>query len=154
MAIHCALRALQAATCFAVGFNMLVQFPSQRQSKILVLDDEPLIADSLAMILIQSGYEARAAYNGSSAIVVAQSWRPDLLLADIIMPGMNGVEAALEISSLVPECRLLFISGDLSTADLLDGYRNRGHDFHALCKPVPPADLLIQISRAFAPLAP
>jgi len=131
---------------------MLVQFPSQRKSKVLVLDDEPLIADSLAMILSQSGYEARAAYNGPRAIEIAKNWSPDLLLADIIMPGMNGVEAALEISALVPACRLLFISGDLGTADLLDGYRTRGHDFHALAKPVPPADLLVHISRAFTPL--
>lgn len=130
---------------------MLVQFPIQRKPKILVLDDEPMIADSLAMILTQSGYEARAAYSGRSAIETAKNWPPDLLLADIIMPGMNGVEAALEITALVPECRLLFISGDLSTADLLDGYRTRGHHFHALSKPVPPPALLLQISQAFAP---
>lgn len=132
---------------------MLAPLSKHRKPRVLVLDDEPLIADSLALILSQSEYEARAVYNGSAAVETAKSWPPDLLLADIILPGMNGVETALQIHAIFPDCKLLFISGDLTTADLLDGYRDQGHDFHALAKPIPPAELLAQVGKVMIPAA-
>lgn len=132
---------------------MLASLPNRPKARVLVMDDELLIADSLVLILRQNGYDARAVYSGESAIATTRDWTPDLLLADIVMPGMNGVEAALEICSIAPDCRILFISGDLTTADLLDGYRDRGHDFHAMAKPVPPLDLLAAVADTI-PSAP
>jgi DNA-binding response OmpR family regulator len=113
--------------------------------KVLVADDERVIADTLAIILNQSGFEAMAVYSGEKAVEAAGNWRPDMLISDVIMTDLNGIDAAIKIRSLLPSCKILLFSGQAATADLLDRARGQGHEFEILAKPVHPQDLLARL---------
>jgi len=75
--------------------------------RVLIVHDERIIADTLAQILAQSGYQARAVYSGEQAVQAASESSPDVLIADVVMQGMNGVEAALLIRQISPQCHVL-----------------------------------------------
>ena len=109
---------------------------------MLVADDEKVIADTLAIILNQNGYDASAVYTGTAAVERARATRPDLIISDVIMPDMNGIDAAIKIRVFLPGCKILLFSGQAATADLLEDARKRGHEFEILAKPVHPQDLL------------
>jgi CheY-like chemotaxis protein len=113
--------------------------------KVLVADDERVIADTLAIILNQHGYDASAVYTGTAAVERARSVRPDLVISDVIMPDMNGVDAAIKIRAMLPNCKILLFSGQAATADLLESARQQGHEFEILAKPVHPQDLLAKL---------
>ncbi|GGG91069.1 response regulator transcription factor [Silvibacterium dinghuense] len=113
--------------------------------KVLVADDERVIADTLAIILNQSGFEARAVYSGEKAVDAAREWAPDMLISDVIMTDLNGIDAAIKIRSFLPSCKILLFSGQAATADLLDRARVQGHEFEILAKPVHPQDLLARL---------
>src|SRR5262249_60148490 len=78
---------------------------------VLVVDDERVIADTLATILNQNGFEASAVYTGTDAVERAVASRPDLVISDVIMPDMNGIEAAIKIRQVLPGCKILLFSG-------------------------------------------
>jgi CheY-like chemotaxis protein len=113
--------------------------------KVLVVDDERVIADTLAIILNQSGFSASAVYTGTAAVERAKEDKPDLIISDVIMPDMNGIEAAIRIRRLLPGCKILLFSGQAATADLLEKARQEGHEFEILAKPVHPQDLLAKL---------
>ena|SRR5438552_3477064 len=119
--------------------------PSNQKPKALVVDDEQVIADTLAIILNQAGFDASAVYTGNGAVQAAKQRRPALVISDVIMPDMNGIEAAIQIRSFLPDCKILLFSGQAATADLLKEARARGHEFEILAKPVHPQDLLAKI---------
>ncbi len=118
---------------------------SQMKLKVLVADDERVIADTLAIILNQSGFQATAVYSGEKAVETAKSLRPDMLISDVIMTDMNGIDAAIKIRTMLPACKILLFSGQAATADLLDRARVQGHEFEILAKPVHPQDLLARL---------
>ncbi len=64
--------------------------------RVLVADDERVIADTLALILNKSGFEATAVYSGEEAIETAKTLQPDVLISDVIMFGLNGIDAAIK----------------------------------------------------------
>jgi len=113
--------------------------------KVLIADDERVIADTLAIILNQHGYDAHAVYTGTAAVERARSVRPDLVISDVIMPDMNGIDAAIKIRAMLPSCKILLFSGQAATADLLETARQQGHEFEILAKPVHPQDLLAKL---------
>jgi len=113
--------------------------------KVLVVDDERVIADTLAMILNQSGFEARAVYSGEAALESASNYQPDMLIADVIMADLNGIDAAIQIRALLPKIKILLFSGQAATADLLEKARAQGYEFEILAKPVHPQDLLTRL---------
>ena len=113
--------------------------------KILIVDDEEVIADTLATILNQSVYEARAAYSGEEALQAASSFAPDLMVCDVVMSGLNGIETAILMRASLPQIKVLLFSGTQSSADLLSEARKRGHNFDFLTKPVHPKDLLSRL---------
>jgi DNA-binding response OmpR family regulator len=115
---------------------------------VLVVDDERVIADTLAAILGRSGFAALAAYQGFSALEIALANRPDLLLTDVAMPGMNGIELAIAVRKAVPECKVLLFSGQATTAGLLAQAHEAGHNFTTLQKPLHPTELLARISES------
>jgi DNA-binding response OmpR family regulator len=112
---------------------------------VLVVDDEKRIADTLKLILRSKGYAAEAAYDGLSAIEIFREFRPDLIISDVVMPGMNGVEMAIAICNEFSDCRVLLFSGQAVTADILEEARTRGHEFELLAKPVHPDELLHKV---------
>lgn len=117
----------------------------QKGVRVLIADDERLIADTLALILKHAGFEAETVYSGQKAVEAARNRSPDIFLADVVMPGMTGIDAAIEITALHPACRVLLLSGQAATADLLRDARVRGHHFEVLLKPVHPSQLIARL---------
>lgn len=116
--------------------------------RVLIADDEELIANTLAMILNQAGFETRPVYSGEQVLKIVPSFRPDMLISDVIMPGITGIETAIEVRAILPSCKILLFSGQASSANLLEQARARGHEFEILGKPVHPSDLLARIRAA------
>ena len=114
--------------------------------RVFVVDDEKCIADTLAAILQSRGYEATAFYNAESALAQCELLSPELVISDVVMPGMSGVDMAVLIRETHPTCKILLFSGHAGTADILEAARKKGHDFELLAKPVHPKDLLAKLN--------
>jgi len=115
--------------------------------RIIVADDELLIATTLVEILEIGGFDAEAVSDGVAAIERARTIPPDILLSDVQMPNMNGIEAAKKIRGFLPNCRIVLLSGHVETGDLLEQARAEGHEFEILTKPVYPEDLLSALRK-------
>ena len=110
--------------------------------RILVVDDEPLIADTIVQILNRNGFIAHAAYGGREAIDCARLTNPELILSDVLMPHVDGVEAAITIQKFLPEARIVLFSGQAATVEILARARVRGYHFELLAKPLHPTQLI------------
>jgi DNA-binding NtrC family response regulator len=119
---------------------------------VMVVDDEPLVADTLAMILTHAGYQAVRAYNARTALEMASVRAPDLLISDVAMPGMNGVELALGMVSMAPACKVVLFSGHARSVDLMRAY-DAGYDFPLMAKPMHPREMLGQVAKSLALVA-
>jgi len=115
------------------------------KQKVLIVDDERVIATTIRAILDSRGYQTEIAHDGYQAIKAARRFQPDFLLTDVIMPQMNGVDAAIEIRKFLPDCRVLMLSGHAATSDLVREAREHGMHFDVLAKPVHPTELLDRI---------
>jgi CheY-like chemotaxis protein len=115
---------------------------------VLVVDDEPVVADSIVGVLKISGYAATSAYSAESALAIASTVPPEILITDLSMPGgMNGFELATAMKRKVPDCKILVFSGQAANPDLFLQFPKPAHDFPVLSKPVHPRDLLTRISN-------
>jgi CheY-like chemotaxis protein len=110
--------------------------------KVLIADDERIIADTLAMILNQGGFEAQAVYSCVKALEMAPDFKPDLLISDVIMSELNGIEAAIRIKALLPDVRVFLLSGQTATAEMLERENAVDYGFEVLTKPLHPKDLI------------
>lgn len=115
--------------------------------KILIIDDEPRIADTLAVIFSSSGYDAFAVYSAEQALETLEQWRPDLAIIDVALPGMNGIEFAIFLRASYPDCQFLLFSGQPGTTGLLEEAKKRGHLFEILAKPLHPTFMLATVSQ-------
>ena len=127
--------------------NMAIQRFSR---KILIVDDEAAISDTLALIFRSQRYDARVAYSAEHAIEVIAEWRPDLAILDVMLPEMNGIDLAIVIKANHPCCHVLLFSGHSNTSVLLEEAGRKGHQFEVLAKPVHPN---LMLERASALLA-
>lgn len=117
--------------------------------RVLIADDEPAIADTLQMILTREGLDTIAVYDGDAAIERARDWKPDLFLSDVIMPNVNGIEAAIQITKILPACRVLLLSGQAVVNDLMQDARDDGYDFNIVIKPIHPDELIALLRSLF-----
>ena len=113
--------------------------------RIVVIDDEKRIADTLALILRSKGYMAEVAYDGRSGLAACSEFFPQLVISDVVMPGMSGIEVAIEIRRLFPHCKILLYSGQAATEQMMEEARSQGYDFELLAKPVHPVQLLEKV---------
>jgi DNA-binding response OmpR family regulator len=113
--------------------------------RVLVVDDMRIIADTLAQILRNNGFDTFVAYNGETAIATAIEVTPDLLITDVFMKDVNGVEAAIHIRMLNPDCRVILCTGRPDLANLLHGDCMEEYSFELLHKPISPHHLLARI---------
>jgi DNA-binding response OmpR family regulator len=113
-------------------------------------DDERVIADTLAIILSNEGYQAAVAYDSSSALALCESFCPELIIADVQLPGTNGVQMVILAKQLIPSCDILLFSGQAATANLIEEAQQAGCDFEILLKPVHPKDLLAKLGSRVA----
>lgn len=110
--------------------------------RVLVVDDEKLIADTLKEILEMAGFHVVAAYDGWGAIDAATQFQPDCLLSDVLMPGMNGVELAIAMRKMFPATRVLLFSGQAGISDIVTEGSRQGYEFELLAKPIHPVKLI------------
>ena len=114
---------------------------------VYVVDDEWAIAQTLAAILAREGFQAHAFHNPGQALVRALSSPPDILIADVMMPGMTGIEMAIAMRRAGHNCRILLLSGQTASAELLAEARSRGYDFELLEKPIHPRQMLLRLGN-------
>ena len=112
-------------------------------SRVLVIDDERLIADTLKEILELHGFVATSVYSGESALEWIESYRPDIVLSDIVMHQVDGIEAAMRIRTLYPECRVILFSASALSAATRWKIHHLGFEF--LQRPLHPRDLLARV---------
>ena len=131
-------------TSGAVGGDMRTS--GTRKLSVFVVDDEELVADSLVQILNNSGFSASSLYSGFQAIDRAFTSPFDVLITDVVMAEMTGIEAAIEICKAIPNCKVLLMSGNPLTMDMLKDAHERGHDFDILAKPVHPSVIIDRLN--------
>jgi DNA-binding response OmpR family regulator len=112
---------------------------------IFVVDDEPAISETLAIILQRNGFAVTSFTNPLEALELAATASPNLLLSDVVMPELSGLDLAVSIKEKCPDCKILLFSGQAGTVDLLRAAREQGHDFSLVAKPIHPTALLGRI---------
>lgn len=118
---------------------------TQKQYRIFVVDDEPTIASTLGLILSQQGFDVTTFTDPLEAWKAVQTEAPDLVIADVIMPGLSGIDLAIVIRETCPGCTVLLFSGQIATHAMIEGAKARGHDFVVLPKPVHPLEILARV---------
>ena len=118
---------------------------SQKLRRIFVVDDEPVIASTLAAILSNNGFDATSFVEPREALRASRIETPDLLISDVVMPSLSGIELATQVQDAWPNCKVILFSGQALTMDFLESANRAGHHFEVLTKPVHPAELLRRI---------
>ncbi len=127
---------------FRVGEGKAGEDDDTFQRRVLVVDDEHVIADSVATILNRNGFEAIARYSGTAALESVHEQCPDIIVSDVVMPDFNGIQLAKAVRSICPRARIVLFSGNVDTSSLLDDASVDGYFFEILAKPVHPLKLL------------
>lgn len=120
---------------------------SDKRVCVLIADDEPNLADSLAMVLEAQGFRAVPVYNGETAVERARDLKPDVLITDMNMPGMTGIELALNVLNELPKCRVVVITGQNALSDITS-VQAEEREFPLLQKPFNPRLLLNLLSES------
>ncbi|MBB5345095.1 response regulator [Tunturibacter empetritectus] len=125
-----------------------------QKPKVLIVDDERVITDTLVTIFSNSGYEARGGYSAEEAVAIVESaeWCPQLAIIDVCLPGMNGIDLAVLFRALCPDCHIALFSGQAATGQMLEQAQQDGHSFEIFAKPVHPTELLGVASNKLSPL--
>lgn len=120
----------------------------QQSGTILVVDDERLIADTLTAILEEHGFIAFTAYSGEEGLEVALKVHPDVVLTDVVMTGITGIELGVRVTQALENVRIVLLSGQASTADLMQQAAGNGHRFELLAKPIHPEELVAKLRQS------
>jgi len=121
-----------------------------RGTRVFVVDDEFIISSTLATILQRNGFDAISFTEPMVALREARIAPPDLLISDVMMPTLSGVDLAILMQKDCPNCKVLLFSGQAATANLLEVARKDGHNFELLSKPIHPAEFLLKIKSVTA----
>lgn len=110
--------------------------------KILVVDDDPSISDMLTLVLETEGFEAFPVMDGNEAVAAFRQHQPDLILLDLMLPGMNGVDIcrAIRLESSVP---IVMLTAKTDTVDVVLGLETGADDY--ITKPFKPKELIARI---------
>jgi CheY-like chemotaxis protein len=127
-----------------MGPTKIMTLPG-KQHRILVVDEDYRIASTLSMVLRSLGFEATFFTEPLEALWAAQCDAPDLLLSEVSMSELSGIELAIQVRQLCPDCKVLLFSGQPDIVDLLETSRAGGHTFAVLPKPIHPTALLSEI---------
>ena len=127
---------------------------ASRKLKILVIDDDTSVADTLALVLNFSGFDAIAAYSGEHGVDLARQSSYDHIVSDVMMEPMNGIQAAIAIQAICPECKVLLMSGNERTSQLLADAVRDGYSFEILAKPVHPTVIINHLRSGVTAIHP
>jgi CheY-like chemotaxis protein len=119
--------------------------------RVLVVDDDRLVADTLALVFRKSGFEARAVYSADDALACAREFAPHLLLCDVSMPARDGLTLLPEISEELPACRIIMLTGFYSNLKQVRDHASKlSRPIGILTKPCPPSELLREAAALLA----
>lgn len=111
--------------------------------RILVIDDDRLVADTLSLIYNANGYECEARYSAADGFARAREFAPDLLLCDVTMPEESGLQLAHRMEKSMPDVRMLLLTAYASNAAVVNAQSRRmQRPLKLLSKPCRPDDLL------------
>lgn len=119
--------------------------PGIQKRRVFVVDDEPIIATTLTAILRNHGFDATSFNKPLEAILASRAEAPDLLIADVMMPQLSGVDLAIQVQDAWPDCKVLLFSGQSLAIDFLENACKTGHQFEVLTKPVHPTELMRKV---------
>ncbi len=119
-----------------------------KDRKLFLIDDEPNVTKTLAVILRKSGYDVSAFYDAESALAHCATVSPEIVVSDVVMPGMSGIELAILLRQRFPECKIILLSGNSVTGGLIELAVKSGYNFEILAKPIHPSELLKRIAIA------
>jgi DNA-binding NtrC family response regulator len=125
----------------------MAKFDQSKKFRIFVVDDEEIISSTIETILRLQGFEATSFTGPLEALAASRSKAPDLLISDVVMPLLSGVDLAIQLQQCCPDCKVLLFSGQWATADLLEVARSKGYEFELIPKPVHPKDLLRKVQE-------
>lgn len=113
--------------------------------KVLLVDDEPDILEFLSYNLMKEGYIVETAENGMDGVKKAKILKPDLIILDVMMPFMNGIEACQQIRNIdsLSDTLIVFLSAKTDEISQLNGYETGANDY--ITKPVKPKVLMKKI---------
>jgi len=117
------------------------------------VDDSHTVARSLALLIEQSGYGAISVTSGNEALEVIAGVAVDIAVVDIQLPGMDGLQTAVEICKRLPNCKIVLISGQPESIKQVELATQAGLQFPVLAKPIPPAELLATL-ESLRPTSP
>ena len=113
------------------------------KKRVLVVDDDHLVADTLRLVFNANGYESEAVYSAADALARARTFAPGLLLCDISMPEQSGLQLAEAVHSEMPDCKLLMLTAYASNALKVEQHVSRTRrPLKFLTKPCRPELLL------------
>jgi len=112
--------------------------------RVLVVDDERVVADSLVMILRANDYQAAAAYSGEEAVGLCEMLDPHIVVSDIVMGPMTGFDLAIWLAENRPACRIILMSAHSFHEPLVA--KSVRHGFYFLPKPIHPDKFLAKLA--------
>jgi DNA-binding response OmpR family regulator len=118
------------------------------KSNILVVDDEPVARQSLSDILRLEGYAVNSVPNGQSAVEYVRTHPVELMIVDLRMPGMDGLEVVQVVNQISPETEVILLTAFGSTESAVQALRLRIHDY--LLKPAPPSQVVNSVKKGLA----
>jgi DNA-binding NtrC family response regulator len=114
--------------------------------RIFVVDDELVIASTLARILLYKGFDDVFYFtNPLKALEAVSAKTPDLLITDVVMFPITGLDLAMKTQTICPECKIILFSGSPSTSQLLEIANGEGYNFEVLTKPIHPNELIAKV---------
>jgi two-component system nitrogen regulation response regulator GlnG len=111
------------------------------------VDDEPGTALMIAAILNASGFQATTFTDPEKVMQAAESGCPNILISDVYMPQMNGIELAIKFKAAYPKCKILLFSGYESANSLMEVATKEGHAFTLMSKPTLPNDIVTAVAK-------
>ncbi|MBL7825747.1 MAG: response regulator [Saprospiraceae bacterium] len=123
---------------------------SNTNAKVLIVDDEPNIVLAVEFLLQREGYQTKKAYNGPQALEIAAEFQPDIIVLDVMMPGMDGFEAARLIRQhdALEHTKIIFLTAKGTDRDKLMGYA-KGAEYY-MVKPFENEELVTIVSEMLA----
>jgi DNA-binding response OmpR family regulator len=118
------------------------------KSNILIVDDEPVARQSLTDILKLEGYSVMSLPNGQAAVEHVRTHPVDLMIVDMRMPGMSGLEVVQVVNQVSPETEVILLTAYGSTDTAIQALRLRIHDY--LLKPASPAQVIQSVKKGLA----
>ena len=115
------------------------------KQRIFVVDDEQIIASTVAMILRWQGFMVESFTDPFEALAASRTQAPDLLVTDIWMQVLSGIELAIQVRKSCPNCKVLLLSGQAETDEMREKFKTEGQRFDLLLKPIHPTELLNRV---------